>query len=88
VANRNPIHYPGRVKASKITKIAGVTLAGFVVASIAADKANLGPVLSQVAGFAGALAGTLVGRRKRTAPGTSGAEEPGDRLKPVPPGIS
>ena len=47
------------MKASKITKIAGVTLAGFVVASVAADKVNLGPVLSQVAGFAGALAGTM-----------------------------
>ena len=77
------------MKASKITKIAGATLAGFVVASVAADKVNLGPVLSQVAGFAGAFAGTMLGRRrKNTVVSPSAPGEPHDALKTVPPGIS
>jgi hypothetical protein len=53
-----------------MTKIAGLTLAGFVAASVAADKVNLTPLLSQIAGFAGACLGTLAGglqaeRRRR-----------------------
>jgi hypothetical protein len=59
------------VNASRISKIAGLSLAGVVVASIAADKANLGPAASQIAGFAGAFIGTLVARRrtsKKTEP--------------------
>ncbi len=48
---------------SRISKIAGLSLAGLVVASVAADKVNIGPVASQVAGFAGAFIGTLIGRR-------------------------
>ena len=52
------------MNASRISKIAGLSLAGVVVASIAADKANLGPVASQIAGFAGAFIGTLVARRR------------------------
>lgn len=60
---RVPIHYAEDVKVSRISKIAGLSVAGFAVATIAADKVNLGPVISQVAGFAGAFVGTLVGRR-------------------------
>jgi uncharacterized membrane protein YeaQ/YmgE (transglycosylase-associated protein family) len=52
------------VKASRITKIAGLSFAGFVAASIVADKVNLNPLASQIAGFAGAFFGTLVGRRR------------------------
>jgi hypothetical protein len=52
------------VKASRITKIAGLSLAGFVAASIVADKVNLNPLASQITGFVGAFFGTLVGRRR------------------------
>ena len=52
------------MKASRITKIAGLSLAGFVAASIVADKVNLNPVASQITGFVGAFFGTLVGRRR------------------------
>jgi uncharacterized membrane protein YeaQ/YmgE (transglycosylase-associated protein family) len=50
------------VNASRITKIAGLSLVGFVAASIAADKFDVGPIASQAAGFAGAFMGTLFGR--------------------------
>ena len=52
------------MKTARITKIAGLSFAGFVVASIVADKGNLNPLASQIAGFAGAFVGTLVGRRR------------------------
>jgi len=52
------------VKTSRITKIAGLSFAGFVAASIVADKVNLNPLASQIAGFAGAFFGTLVSRRR------------------------
>jgi uncharacterized membrane protein YeaQ/YmgE (transglycosylase-associated protein family) len=72
------------VNASRISKIAGLSLAGVVVASIAADKANLGPVASQIAGFAGAFIGTLVARRRpsrKTEPTSPTKEE--DEPPPV-----
>jgi hypothetical protein len=53
------------VKTARIAKIAGLSLAGFVAASMVADKVNLNPLASQVAGFAGAFLGTLAGRRRR-----------------------
>jgi len=65
------------VNASRISKIAGLSLAGVVAASIAADKANLGPVASQIAGFAGAFIGTLVARR-RTAKKTEATSPASD----------
>ena len=69
------------VKASRISKIAGLGLAGVVVASIAADRVNLGPVASQAAGFVGAFIGTLVANRRlsRKTPAKSRTkdEEPG-----------
>jgi hypothetical protein len=49
-----------------MAKIAGVSLTGFVAASFLADKVQLNPAASQLAGFAGAFLGTLIaGRRKR-----------------------
>jgi hypothetical protein len=57
------------VNVSRISKIAGITVAGFVVASVTADKANLGPIAAHAAGFVGAFAGTLLahvrGRRPK-----------------------
>ena len=53
-----------RVKTARIAKIAGLSFVGFVAASIVADKVNLNPLSSQIAGFAGAFFGTLVGRRR------------------------
>jgi uncharacterized membrane protein YeaQ/YmgE (transglycosylase-associated protein family) len=43
------------VKTARIAKIAGLSFAGFVAASIVADKVNLNPLSSQIAGFAGAF---------------------------------
>jgi hypothetical protein len=61
------------VRASRITKIAGLSLAGFVASTVLADKINPNPLVSQVAGFTGAFLGTLVGgwrarRRPSSAP--------------------
>ncbi len=54
------------MKASRITKIAGLSLVGFVAATVAADKFGVGPAASQAAGFAGAFLGTLFGRQGTT----------------------
>jgi nitric oxide synthase oxygenase domain/subunit len=62
------------VKVVRITKIAGLSLAGFAVAAVAADKINVGPVASQLAGFAGAFIGTLVARRRARAEDRSTAQ--------------
>jgi hypothetical protein len=58
------------MRVSRITKIAGITLVGFCAASVVADKVNLNPLNSQMAGFVGAFLGTLIGRR-RVKPETS-----------------
>ena len=63
------------VRVSRISKIAGLSLAGLVVASVAADKVNIGPVASQVAGFAGAFIGSLIGRRGTRTPQSSKQHE-------------
>lgn len=47
-----------------MAKIAGLTLAGFVAASVASDKVNLGPLASQISGIGGALLGTFIGSRR------------------------
>ena len=68
--------------ASRISKIAGLSLAGVVAAAIAADKANLGPVASQIAGFAGAFIVTLAARRrtsKKAEAASSGTDVDGPR---------
>ncbi len=62
-----PFRYAEIVKVSRISKIAGFSLVGFAVGAVAANKVNVGPLISQAAGFAGAFIGTLVARRK--APG-------------------
>jgi hypothetical protein len=53
------------VKNSKIFKVAGLSLAGFCAVSIGVDKANIGPVAQQVAGFCGAFVGGWIGARRR-----------------------
>jgi hypothetical protein len=73
------------VNASRIAKIAGLSLTGAVVASIAADKANLGPVASQLAGFAGAFIGSLVARGRKSQEKqakTATKEEDGEGSQP------
>ncbi len=72
------------MKASRISKIGGVTLAGLVAASVAADKVQLGPVASQLAGFLGAFVGTLVARRM-TADRNGGSKEQNPTRKQGPP---
>ena len=52
------------MKISKITKVAGAGLLGFVAVSLAADKVNLAPLASQIAGLAGAFVGSLVAKRR------------------------
>ena len=52
---------------SRISKIAGLSLAGFVAATFLADKGNVGPILTNIAGAAGATLGTLVARTRRNA---------------------
>ena len=72
------------MKTSRIAKIAGLSLAGFVAASIVTDKVNLNPLASQFAGFAGAFFGALVGRRRRAGRIAEEAvgRAPGDRNGP------
>jgi uncharacterized membrane protein YeaQ/YmgE (transglycosylase-associated protein family) len=50
-----------------MSKIAGASLIGFCAVSFGADKANLTPMASQIAGFVGAFVGTLVAQRRRSA---------------------
>ena len=52
------------MKISKVTKVAGAGLLGFVAVSLAADRVNLAPLASQIAGFAGAFLGSLVAKRR------------------------
>ena len=57
---------------SRITKVAGASLVGFVAITLAADKANVTPVVSQVAGFLGAFVGSLAASRRS---GNTSADE-------------
>jgi uncharacterized membrane protein YeaQ/YmgE (transglycosylase-associated protein family) len=52
------------VSVRRISKIAGLRLAGFVAGAFAANKVDVGPSLSEAAGFAGAFFGTLVAQRR------------------------
>jgi hypothetical protein len=45
---------------SKIYRVAGLSLIGFCAVSLGVDRANAGPVVSQLAGFGGAFLGALV----------------------------
>jgi hypothetical protein len=61
-----------RMNASRMTKIAGASLLGFVAVSLAADKISLNPALSQLAGLLGGLVGSLVSHgRERSKNGES-----------------
>ena len=53
------------VTTSKIYKVAGLSLLGFCAVSIGVDRANVGPVASQVAGFCGAFLGAVVAQRRK-----------------------
>jgi len=67
------------VNVKRISKIAGVSLAGFAAAAFAANKVNVGGFFSQAAGFAGAFIGTLVAQRRlreRERAQTSSQERP------------
>ena len=63
------------MKVSRIAKVAGASLVGFCAVSLAADKVNVAPMLSQLAGFVGAFFGSLAassatrttGRSRRAA---------------------
>ncbi|HEX4165830.1 MAG TPA: hypothetical protein VHZ55_10190 [Bryobacteraceae bacterium] len=55
------------VKNSKILKVAGLSFVGFCAVSIGVDRANIGPVASQLAGFCGAFLGGWVGARRKRA---------------------
>jgi hypothetical protein len=52
-----------QLETSRIWKVAGLGLLGFCAISVAADRVNLGPIASEVAGFCGAFLGALAGRR-------------------------
>jgi hypothetical protein len=60
---------------SKIYRVAGLSLIGFCAVSLGADRANVGPVVSQLAGFGGAFLGALVAQR-RVRSVTRAAKEP------------
>jgi uncharacterized membrane protein YeaQ/YmgE (transglycosylase-associated protein family) len=49
---------------SKIYKVAGLSLIGFCAVSLGMDRANVGPLASQVAGFCGAFVGALVAQKR------------------------
>lgn len=53
------------MKTSKILKVAGLSFAGFCAVSVAADRVDLGPMASQLAGFCGAFVGAMAARRRR-----------------------
>ncbi len=53
------------MKISRMTKIAGAGLIGFCAVSLGADKVNLTPMASQLAGFAGAFLGSLAAQRQQ-----------------------
>lgn len=49
------------MKVKTAVKTAGLSFAGYALASLFADKLPLNPMATQVAGFVGAFLGTLVG---------------------------
>lgn len=60
------------LKKSGILKVAGLSLVGFCAVSIGVDRANIGPIASQIAGFCGAfLGGIAAQRRSRSLEGSS-----------------
>lgn len=67
---------------SRISKVAGVGVAGFIVAAGVADRLNIAPNLAQVAGFVGAFVGSLVANRRTAVRAESPAEKPDDINQP------
>jgi hypothetical protein len=59
----------------KIYKVAGLSLLGFCAVSFGMDKANVGPLASQIASFSGAFIGALVAARKQRHPGSKETKE-------------
>lgn len=64
------------VKKSGILKVAGLSLIGFCAVSIGVDRANIGPIASQVAGFCGAFLGGLAAHRRARAEENPSGEPP------------
>jgi hypothetical protein len=73
------------VKASRISKIAGIGFLGFVAAATVADRVNLNPVAAQFAGFAGAFLGSMAAKLRiapKRRPDTTA--EPAAPTEPAP----
>jgi len=71
---------------SKIYKVAGLSLLGFCAVSIGMDRANVGPIASQAAGFCGAFLGALAAqKRKRSVPQLPKLELPETNKNPSGP---
>jgi uncharacterized membrane protein YeaQ/YmgE (transglycosylase-associated protein family) len=66
---------------SKIYKVAGLSLIGFCAVSMGMDRANVGPLASQIAGFCGAFAGALVAQKRARS-----AARPDDNAQTKKPG--
>ena len=75
------------IKNSKILTVAGLSFVGFCAVSLGVDRANVGPLASQVAGFCGAFVGGWVGSRRRRsrAKSTLAPTPSGLADQPVPP---
>ena len=78
------------VNNTKILKVAGLSLVGFCAVSIGVDRANVGPIASQVAGFCGAFVGGWVGARRRrheqsVEPQTNAVEPEPTAVEPATP---
>jgi len=66
------------MKVKTAIKTAGLSFAGYALASFAADKIPLNPIACQLAGFVGAFLGTLVTpRRDRREPQNGVAKQNG-----------
>jgi hypothetical protein len=61
---------------SKIYKVAGLSLLGFCAVSMGMDRANVGPLASQVAGFCGAFAGALMAQKRARSAARRHKDEP------------
>jgi uncharacterized membrane protein YeaQ/YmgE (transglycosylase-associated protein family) len=61
---------------SKIYKVAGLSLIGFCAVSMGMDRANVGPLASQVAGFCGAFVGALVAQKRARFAARPAEDEP------------
>ena len=62
------------MKVSRIAKVAAASLVGFCAVSLAADKVNVAPMLSQLAGFVGAFFGSLAASNGTRTTGRSRRE--------------